>query len=84
MPDADAQPTSLPPHAPVLDDADVVEGTIVPNPTLILELTLTLEESRLLSAAASAAKISAARYTKQTALEAARRFQDAQGASAAD
>lgn len=84
MHDADAPSTNLPPHAPILGDDDVIEGTIVPNPLLILELTLNLEESQLLSAAASAAKISTARYIKQTALEAARKFRDAQGASAAD
>jgi hypothetical protein len=70
--------TYLPPHAPILAKGDVLEGVNVPNPKLILQIDLEREESRLLSAAASAANLSTTRYIKQVALAAARAYQDEQ------
>lgn len=66
----------LPPHAPIIEEGNVLEGVNVPNPNLILQIDLEREESRLLSAAARAANMSTNRYIKQVALEAAQRFHD--------
>lgn len=68
-----AATTALPPHAPILRDDEVIEGTIVPDPQLVLEITLNGEESRAIEAAARAANVSMGRYIKQVALENARR-----------
>lgn len=54
---------------PLLGYEETVEGMPVPNPTLILELELDEETSRLLADAARAAGLSLPRYIKQAALE---------------
>jgi hypothetical protein len=57
------------PYDPILGYEETVEGTPVPNPTLILEIELDEETSRLLAEAARAADLSLPRYIKQAALE---------------
>lgn len=64
-----------PPHAPILDDDDIIEGTIAPDPQLVLEISLNGEESRVIEAAARAANLPMGRYIKQIALETACREQ---------
>ena len=60
--------TNALPHDPILGDDEEVEGVIVPNPTLILQITVSADESRLLAAAARAANVFMNRYIKQIAL----------------
>lgn len=70
-----AATTELPPHAPILGDDEILEGTIVADPHLVLEISLNGEESRVIEAAARAAKMPMSRYIKQIAVESARRTQ---------
>jgi hypothetical protein len=70
-----ATTTALPPHAPILGDDDVIEGTIDPDTQLVLEISLNGEESRAIEAAARAANMPMGRYIKQIALEHTRRAQ---------
>lgn len=67
---------SLPPHAPILDDGEILEGVNVPNPRLILQITLGRDEVHLLAEPARAANMPMGRYIKKMALEAAQRYQD--------
>jgi hypothetical protein len=57
------------PYDPILGYEETVEGTPVPNPTLILEIELDEGASRLLAEAARAADLSLPRYIRQAALE---------------
>jgi hypothetical protein len=57
------------PYDALLGYEESVEGTPVPNPTLILELELDEETSRRLAEAARAADLSLPRYITQAALE---------------
>ena len=61
------------PYDPILGHEETAEGTHVPNPTLILELELDEEASRLIAEAARAANLSLPRYIRQAALEKAER-----------
>lgn len=65
-----------PPHAPILDEDAIIEGTIVSDPHLALEISLNGEESRIIEAAARAANLPMGRYIKQFALETACREQE--------
>ena len=71
-----AATTDLPPHAPILADDEILEGTIVTDPQLVLEISLNGEESRAIEAAARAANMPMGRYIKQIAVETARRTQN--------
>lgn len=73
MPNNHATETELPPHAPILGEDDVLEGTIVADPHLVLEISLNGEESRLIEAAARAASMPMGRYIKQIVIESAHR-----------
>lgn len=63
-------------HPPQAEDDELQEIVFLPGVTLSLQITLDREESRLLSAAASAANVSTNRYIKQAALAAAQHYQD--------
>ncbi|MDQ2653753.1 MAG: hypothetical protein M3Z20_12020 [Chloroflexota bacterium] len=72
----------LPLHAPVLAEGEALEGVNVPNPKLILQITLEREDVRLLAEPAQAANMPMGRYIKQVALAAARAYQDEQAKQA--
>jgi hypothetical protein len=61
------------PYDSILGYEETVEGTPIPNPTLILEIELDEETSRLLAEAARAADLSLPRYVMQAAIEKAQR-----------
>jgi hypothetical protein len=58
---------------PLLGDEETVAGAPVQNPELVLELTLSLDTNRVLSAAARAANLSLPRYILRSAMQMAER-----------
>jgi hypothetical protein len=69
-------------HPPRIEADEVVEGVIVPDPKLVLQITLNRAESRAIAAAARAANMSVNRWIKKTALNQAGQTRRAQGSAA--
>jgi hypothetical protein len=69
-------------HPPQIDADEIVEGVIVPDPKLVLHITLNRTESRALAAAAHAANMSVNRWIKETALDQAEQIRRSQGSAA--
>jgi hypothetical protein len=71
MPKVEQRHHDTQPSDPFLGDEETVPGTIVEEPILILELSLTPEETRVLSAASAAANMSLPRYLLRAAMQSA-------------
>lgn len=69
-------------HPPQIDADETLEGAIVPDPKLVLQITLNRTESRALAAAARAANMSVNRWIKETALDRAAQIHRSQGSAA--
>lgn len=67
---------SLPPHAPILGDDDVLEGVVVSNPALVFQVRLHRDELDLIEPAAVADGVTVTRYLLLAAIEKAQRHQD--------
>ena len=75
--------TALPPHAPLLDDDEELEGIVTSDPVLVFEVSLNGADLDLIEPAAIAAGLSVTRYLKHAALQEAVR-QRGQSSPAAD
>jgi hypothetical protein len=69
-------------HPPQINADENVEGVNVPDPKLVLQITLSRVESRPPRAAARSANMSVNRWIKETALDRAEQIRRSEGSAA--